>query len=207
MLGKMKDVSEGGRTVLFVSHNMTAINSLCTKGLFLKNGKVFSSGDINKVVNNYQLLFSPSTRTEFGAESRLSGNYRIRINSIEMENGNDQGGFYINEPIVIKVNFTNIEISTPININLFFNAPDGTNIFATCSESKIFSRGNVDLRCKIPANFLNDNIYTIDIMAVTNSEPILEVKESLIIEGYEPVRDIGWLGKFPGFVRPSFEWS
>jgi lipopolysaccharide transport system ATP-binding protein len=206
-LGKMKDVSEGGRTVLFVSHNMTAIKSLCTKGLFLKNGKVSSDGDINKVVNNYQLLFSPATKMEFDIESKITGNSKISLNSIEVENGNDQGGFYINEPLIIKVNFTNKEISTPININLFFNAPDGTNIFATCSDSKVYNKGIIDLKCKIPPNFLNDNIYSIDVMAVTNSEPILEVKDSFIIEGLEPIREIGWLGKFPGVIRPFFEWT
>jgi lipopolysaccharide transport system ATP-binding protein len=206
-LGKMKDVSEGGRTVLFVSHNMTAIKSLCNKGILLKNGKVSSRGDINSVTNSYQLLFSPATKALFEADSKISGNNKISLKSIELENGNELGGFFINEPLLIKVSFTNKEISTPININLFFNAPDGTNIFATCSDSKVYDKGNVDLRCKIPANFLNENIYNIDIMAVTNSESVLEVKESLTIEGFEPAREGSWLGKFPGFVRPSFEWT
>ena len=205
-IGKMKDVSEGGRTVLFVSHNMVAINSLCSKGLLLKNGKITSSGDINKVVNDYQLLFSPNSKAVFEPVSNKSGNEKIHLNFIELENSNKQGGFYINEELTIKLSFTNKKISSPINVNLFFNAPDGTNIFATCSMSKIFDIGVIDLKCIIPANFLNDNVYTIDIMAVTNSEPVLEVKETLIIEGFEPPRDIGWLGKFPGFIRPSFEW-
>jgi hypothetical protein len=101
---------------------------------------------------------------------------------------------------------TNKEITSPINVNLFFNAPDGTNIFATCSLSKIFEKGVIDLKCIIPPNFFNDNIYSIDVMVVTNSEAALEVKETLVIEGFETPRDIGWLGKFPGFIRPSFEW-
>src|SRR5450432_4109797 len=206
-IGKMKDVSEGGRTVLFVSHNTVAINSLCSKGILLKNGKITASGDINKVVNDYQLLFSPTSKTVFEAGNKSSGNEKIHLNSIELENGNNQGGFFINEPLVIKVSFTNKEILSPISINLFFNAPDGTNIFATGSMSKIFDKGIVDLKCIIPSNFLNDNVYAIDIMAVTNSEAILEVKESLVIEGFEPPRNIGWLGKFPGFIRPSFEWA
>jgi lipopolysaccharide transport system ATP-binding protein len=205
-LGKMKDVSDGGRTVLFVSHNMTAIKSLCTKGIFLKNGQVFSQGDINQVINKYQLQFSPATKTVFDANNSLSGNDKVHLNSVEMENGNDSGVFYINEPLTIKVNFTNKKILTPMNINLFFNAPDGTNIFATCSESKVFNKGDIEVKCKIPSDFLNDNTYSIGIMVVANSEPVLEVRESLTIEGLEPSRDIGWLGKFPGFIRPSFEW-
>jgi lipopolysaccharide transport system ATP-binding protein len=205
-IGKMKDVSEGGRTVLFVSHNTAAISSLCTKGILLKNGKITASGDINKVVNDYQLLFSPTSKTVFEPDNKYSGNEKIHLNFIELEYNDKQGGFLIDEPLTIKVGFTNKEIVSPININLFFNAPDGTNIFATCSTSKIFDKGIIVMKCKIPANFFNDNVYTIDIMAVTNSEAVLEVKETLVIEGFEPPRDMGWLGKFPGFIRPSFEW-
>jgi len=53
-IGKMQDISrEGGRTVLFVSHNMAAVKSLCTRGIMMKNGKVNFIGDINDVIDNY----------------------------------------------------------------------------------------------------------------------------------------------------------
>src|SRR6476620_9286210 len=52
-LGKMKDVSGQGRTVLFVSHNMTAINSLCSRCVYLKNGRMISSGNTVQIVNEY----------------------------------------------------------------------------------------------------------------------------------------------------------
>jgi sugar (pentulose or hexulose) kinase len=53
-LGKMGDISKGdGRTVLFVSHNMAAVKALCSKGIFLENGTLAYSGDVNYVVNQY----------------------------------------------------------------------------------------------------------------------------------------------------------
>lgn len=53
-LGKMNDVSKGeGRTVLFVSHNMAAINNLCNKGIFLQNGRLTYQGEATDVVNYY----------------------------------------------------------------------------------------------------------------------------------------------------------
>ena len=53
-IGKMKEVSQGeGRTVLFVSHNMASIRSLCKTGLLLDNGQVAFSGDVNETVNRY----------------------------------------------------------------------------------------------------------------------------------------------------------
>ncbi|MEZ7820878.1 MAG: Wzt carbohydrate-binding domain-containing protein, partial [Patescibacteria group bacterium] len=53
-LGKMGDVSKGeGRTVLFVSHNMAAVQNLCNKGILLDKGKVISQGDVHKVLGDY----------------------------------------------------------------------------------------------------------------------------------------------------------
>lgn len=55
-LGKMEDVGREGRTVLFVSHNMGAINSLCTSGIFLNSGKIEQMGGVFDVINEYLSL-------------------------------------------------------------------------------------------------------------------------------------------------------
>lgn len=70
-IGKMQDVSRGeGRTVLFVSHNMASIRSLCTSGVLLENGQVkFRDNDINKVVDFYL----NGNSSEVGDRARLSG--------------------------------------------------------------------------------------------------------------------------------------
>ncbi len=52
-MGKMQDVSKGGRTILFVSHNMASIRSLCTKGLLLENGKISMFGPVESVAEIY----------------------------------------------------------------------------------------------------------------------------------------------------------
>ncbi|MCB0428573.1 MAG: ATP-binding cassette domain-containing protein [Flavobacteriales bacterium] len=53
-LGKMHDVAEGGRTVLFVSHNMQAINTLCTKGVLLDRGQLVYAGSAHEAIRIYQ---------------------------------------------------------------------------------------------------------------------------------------------------------
>jgi len=52
-LSRMQEVTRGGRTVLFVSHNMTAVQSLCTRGILLANGAVAHSGDVSDVIARY----------------------------------------------------------------------------------------------------------------------------------------------------------
>ena len=75
-LGKMGDVAKGGRTVLFVSHNMHAIKSLCTQGIMLQSGRVFFAGSAAACVSSYldaasaeagtRLVASPDTRAGSG---------------------------------------------------------------------------------------------------------------------------------------------
>ena len=211
-LGKMEDVSiQEGRAVLFVSHNMMAIKSLCNQAVLLKNGQVDFTGSIDQAINKYQLIFSPSLKSDFESNDKKAGNEMIRLNSIELELGENNNGqaaiFTITQPIKIHLSLTNYTIDTAVNINIFFNAPDGTNIFVTCSMSKVYNKGPMHLICDIPPNFLNDNIYCLDIMAVTNDATILFVKDAITLEGAEPPRDSAWLGKFPGYLRPSLNWK
>jgi len=57
-LGKMKDVSGEGRTIIFVSHNMEAVQKLCTKGIFLDSGQLIQNGAIDSVVKKYLDVFA-----------------------------------------------------------------------------------------------------------------------------------------------------
>ena len=86
-LGKMGDVTKGeGRTILFVSHNMAAIQNLCNKGLMLENGLVKTSGNIEKVIYSY--LQNDSIKNQNLSEIKTrngNGNLRVidgKINSI-----------------------------------------------------------------------------------------------------------------------------
>ena len=64
-IGKMKDVSGSGRTVLFVSHNMTAIKALCSRAILLENGKVSVNGSVADVIEEY---LSNNLRTDYSGK-------------------------------------------------------------------------------------------------------------------------------------------
>ncbi len=77
-LGKMQDVASGGRTVLFVSHNMHAVNMLCSRGIFLRQGGVVYDGTAEGAVDHYLNSFSASTTLETEARFRPgTGEYRV----------------------------------------------------------------------------------------------------------------------------------
>ena len=59
-IGKMQDISKGdGRTVLFVSHNMLSVKSLCTRAIVLNNGVISFNGDVNEAIHLYKKIFNP----------------------------------------------------------------------------------------------------------------------------------------------------
>jgi lipopolysaccharide transport system ATP-binding protein len=89
-LGKMKDVSvKDGRTVLFVSHNLGAVKSLCGRAISLKAGLIDFSGDVNDTINNY-LISNSNTVSQNELENIIerSGNRKALFSSFHIENDN-----------------------------------------------------------------------------------------------------------------------
>ncbi|UYZ57458.1 ABC transporter ATP-binding protein [Hymenobacter latericus] len=81
-LGRMKDVSvNGGRTVLFVSHNMDAVRSLCTRGVYMQNGGLHSSGEISEVVANYYQNVSINLKSQFKISADAPSIKAISLNA------------------------------------------------------------------------------------------------------------------------------
>lgn len=85
-LGKMGDVSKGeGRTVLFVSHNMASIESLCKKGILLKNGMLNYSGDINNSIGRYLNENKALSNTNLSNRTDRVGFGEIKIENVTVE--------------------------------------------------------------------------------------------------------------------------
>lgn len=111
-IGKMQDVSRGeGRTVLFVSHNMTAVKNLCKTGVILKNGKLDYSGDIASTIEQYLSNQEERSNVAIADIKERSGNGLLRFTNIEITDTNDtpKESFEVGDPIKIKVYFESSE--------------------------------------------------------------------------------------------------
>jgi lipopolysaccharide transport system ATP-binding protein len=110
-IGKMQDVAKGGgRTVLFVSHNMDAVKSLCNTAIFLEYGKIIREGGAEEIVDKY--LSEENTKSMIELSNRVdrSGNGQIRINKLVLKNSNT------NQPL------TEVISGMPITFEIFFEA-------------------------------------------------------------------------------------
>jgi lipopolysaccharide transport system ATP-binding protein len=100
-LGKMGDVSKGeGRTVLFVSHNMSAVSTLCNKGVYLKNGQLITEGDIDKVIPSY---LGDVENIERQIWEGNEGNKMLRIYKTTVYSSDKLNGFHTNTDVFIEI--------------------------------------------------------------------------------------------------------
>jgi lipopolysaccharide transport system ATP-binding protein len=83
-LGKMNEVAHGGRTVLFVSHNMTAIEELCPQSILLKNGRIERSGPTHQVVAHYLSSTSAHSAWQIDEQTEREGTGNARITRLEV---------------------------------------------------------------------------------------------------------------------------
>ena len=102
-LGKMGEVSKGeGRTVLFVSHNMAAVQNLCNNGIILRNGTIYKQGAISEVLTSYYGLMSNAE--EQGENLEKHNNTHISISSFEITNYfQSRGMISFDSPIEINI--------------------------------------------------------------------------------------------------------
>lgn len=91
-LGKMSSVAKEGRTVLFVSHNMTAILSLCSRAYMLDKGKIISSGQVDDVVNSYLQSNTSALTSPLSERKDRKGSGGVFLTSIAVESVNSQVG-------------------------------------------------------------------------------------------------------------------
>ncbi len=161
-MGKIKNVAGEGRTVLFVSHNMQAISSICKTGILLKNGMIDEMGDINTCVKKYNGLFSESVIGAVSIKDRLnrtnsSGN--ILFNNIQAYSGDKKTwDFRYDEEITFKFD---CEVRTESKGALFYMAllePLSTDVLTNfkvvLSESTVQPGKQLSFKITIPARTL-----------------------------------------------------
>jgi lipopolysaccharide transport system ATP-binding protein len=211
-LGKMKDVSVNeGRTILFVSHNMTAIKNLCNNVVYLRNGTVKEIGPTSQVINNYlSHHVNSSLLQEFKNQDEAPGNETAKFKKIEVcpRLNNPLEPITINTPIYVEIDFWNFEDNKLISLTLFLNTIAEECIFAAITDAVHLPIGLHKAVCEIPANFLNDNLYNISVMIVGDVAYSIFFLENIVsFEVNENRKESGYHGKWPGFVRPNLNFK
>ena len=210
-LGKMSDVASHGRTIIFVSHNMQAVQSLCKSAMYMKAGRVTDIGPTATVINNYlsrEIRNSMERRWELGVDA--PGNDKVRLLSAEIVSTSDTDNtiLSVNSSFNIRFELHNNVEGQQLNLSMFMNTASGVCVFAVGSEIKQLSKGKHVSELSVPSNFLNDDIYTINLMVVKDTATVIfKMDDILIFEVVDSKRNGAWFGKWPGAVRPTFKFT
>lgn len=208
-IGKMQDISkEGGRTVLFVSHNMAAVKSLCTRGIVMENGKVKYDGDIDEALRVYNSDSNVSVSNVNWSVENAPGNSNAKITSVKFDTNGDF--FYIENDIEVEIEYVNFIDNHSINVSISIFDDKEVYVLSSPNLKRIpLGKGKYKSICSIPPNFLNKGKYFCTVLLVGNNlEIITQLDKIVAIElDEEGLRREGYFGYWGGVVRPYLEWK
>ena len=224
-LGKMREVAHAGRTVLFVSHNMAAVNGICSQCLLLESGRLLQSGNPRDVSRAYlRELGEQRTGEVTWAESDPSvRNETVRLQAVRISQGAEEvttGLVDIGLPVAIEIDFVPLKPLQKLYVALWLRDINGTPVLGSMSApglsrtplewfGEALPTSTIRARCVIPGGLLNTGTYVV--CAFVNRFPheiVLAREDALAFdtfsrESLDSFATTNWYG----VVRPQLDWS
>jgi lipopolysaccharide transport system ATP-binding protein len=213
-LGKMQDVTSEGRTVLFVSHSLSTVNSLCEQCLLLENGRVKQIGPTADVTNAYFEISQGADGSQLDFTNNPQGDDIATLLAARLidREGSQIGHAQIDAEFGIEMTYEVKNVDQPVIPNLhFFQA--GTCAFVTSPAAlPEVGPGLWKAIAWIPPRLLNEGNYTINIAGSTMNppQPHFHLQDSFSFQVIEDIHDPsrqGYAQKIPGVVRPLLSWT
>ncbi len=218
-LGKMSEVAGEGRTVLFVSHNMAAVQGLCGSAMWLDSGRIIGWGEPENITSSYmQSTVSVSTEQIWVDIEKAPGNEYVRLRraSVKAQNsGFSNGAISMLTPIVLEFEYWNLVPGMYLNLSLHVYNEQGVLIFNTAPvhesnwHGKPFPAGLFCSRCYIPPYLLNSGMHRVKLLVVQDQARVIYKHEDILVFDVADSAEThgSWFGKWPGAVHPRLEWQ
>ncbi|MBC8509851.1 MAG: ABC transporter ATP-binding protein [Anaerolineales bacterium] len=219
-LGRMGEVAKEGQTVLFVSHNMSAINRLCQTAIHIDNGRLVNKGDPISVISAYLASSSSKENSREWHDIRTApGDEYMRVTSIRILGKNQKPAtkLYQDQLFIISITYQVLKSMNNANIGFEVNTQEGVIVLSSFDADNLEwsgrgrTPGMYTSFCEIPANFLNANIYYLTLYAgipfmkiCVRVENVLKINIEQALTNKNPV---GRMGKTrSGVVAPNLQW-
>jgi lipopolysaccharide transport system ATP-binding protein len=212
-LGKMREVSAGGRTILFVSHNMTVVQQLCSRAVVLAGGKVASDGPPADAVRAYL-----SQRGDLAAEwidDRPPAQRRVALKAVRVRraDGAVAPALAADQPFAIEIEY---EVAAPASCQIAFrvNRDDGQTVLTTGDgdADRTYCRnrapGRYVARAGFPAHLLAPGRYHLLVAAnQVGAGGGFDQLESVLDFEVSAIGSLQQIEGRLGVVMPLLEWS
>ena len=205
-IGKMKDVAGAGRTVLFVSHNMEAVKSLCNRAILLEKGKIVLNSSVDEVVSKYldnQKLKSFNMENTFDSKGSVS-----RVETLKVMAADKKEPFFSNKEqieftIDVFIDDAETELDAiDLNVSVFIDDIKLVMFFGKdLIEGNEFKHGKNSLTVKIPIGFLNKGMYYVNLLLhKRQTQKIHQIQEAI---SFQVLTNSETLNKYSGLRTKS----
>jgi lipopolysaccharide transport system ATP-binding protein len=210
-IGKMRDVAGQGRTILFVSHNMASVKTLCSRAIMLEQGKLVKSGSVEEIVSSY--ITSNMQQLQLNNEMlfNAAGKEGVKLLSANLYFENE----YITMDSSFEISFRyQVEEEIPnFHLGIQLLNEEGTVILGSgfFEYDKSFSQhdpGSYEAKCFIPGNLLNSGFYSIRVLLVKENKLIQKHDEALVFQIEEGrLEGRSRFNRRVGIIRPLLQWN
>ncbi len=214
-LGKMKSVAKEGRTIVFVSHNMSAINQLCSRAIWIDNGQVRRSGTTHDIIESYLSSDSQSCVGEvLLPDTHINSESKLRIKSVRILSNEGE----VTSIVDYKKKFK-IEISYELFVNLNGMSIMGKiddvmgNIICVSWDTditewkdRVREPGQYTSTCNFPGSLLQHGRYILTVGAFISGKELLAKHDHIISFEVSPANFILNINR-QGIVAPLIDWE
>src|SRR5665213_2886471 len=211
-LGKMKDVAGHGRTVLFVSHNMAAVKTLCSRALLLHEGCLKHEGAVDEIISAYlQAGRDTASEREWPDPTKAPGNEHIRMECIRVTPPQSETDITIDTGAVMEVGFYNFEAGINLDCTVYLLNNDG---LVLCESGRVVSdnddarQGSYRVVGQLPPHLLNAGRYYLSVLFGKDQRyPLFRLEEAVAftVENTTTGRASN-MSVAPGVIRPILSW-
>jgi len=219
--GKMNEVAHQGRTVLFVSHNMAAVQLLCKTALQLDRGQLVASGDSQSIISAYLAESGSIPSEKIWSREAAPGNEEVRLLSLRVyaEDGNRSGLHQSQYNLYVEMNFISNTTHSALCVGFDLITSHGETVLRSYQtdlpqeEWLKAGNGNHRWRCTIPSGLLNAGVfYVCPRISMHNMYWIVKMDgavrfEVILNHGASPFWTSLDSRSRPGVISPMLKWE
>jgi lipopolysaccharide transport system ATP-binding protein len=227
---RIKELEENGTTIVFISHDLTAVERLCDRVVLMRHGRIAQEGRSRDVIREYhQGAVAPGASAalhtgairQWPANDDAPGNEIARLRSVRVRNreGQTTASIDIRRPVGIEVEYDVLDAGHVLIPNYHFINQDGLHVFSVQDAESEWRRrprpiGRYVSTAWIPGNFMAAGNFSVDV-AVSSHVPLVRVHALVqgpvafeVVDSFEGDSARGdYMGEYPGVVRPIVDWS
>jgi lipopolysaccharide transport system ATP-binding protein len=213
-LGKMGSVAKEGRTVVFVSHNLIAVESMCDRVIWIEDGVIRALGAPRKVIAAYlQEHVKVQTERSWTDADAAPGSDTVRLKAARIRplHGTPPDAIDVRTPLSLEFDYWVRKGGTQLNLSVHVFNEQGILLFNAGPHEvpEVRPEGLYRDQCVIPGDLLTDGVHRVELLFVENLTLVLSRHTDLLTFDVHDSVDLrgGWHGEWAGVVRPALPWN